>query len=119
MVRQLALPIEIVGVPTVREADGLALSSRNQYLSAQERATAPLLQRTLRAVADSVCAGQADYNQLEAAAVAQLREGGFVPDYVCIRDAETLQPLAPGKAHGVVLAAARLGRARLIDNVTF
>jgi len=119
MVRDLALPIDIASVPTVREADGLALSSRNQYLSAQERASAPLLQHTLGAVAESVRAGDADYNRLETAAVEQLRAGGFVPDYVCIRDAATLQPLAAGETHGVVLAAARLGRARLIDNVIF
>jgi pantoate--beta-alanine ligase len=119
MVRQLALPIEIVSVPTVREADGLALSSRNQYLTAQEREIAPLLQRTLREVADSVRAGQAACHDLEAAAVERLRAGGFSPDYVCIRDADTLQPLATGAAHGVVLAAASLGRARLIDNVAF
>lgn len=119
MVRELALPVEIVSVPTVREADGLALSSRNQYLSAGERAAAPLLQRTLREVADSVLAGQGAHAGLEAAAVARLRAGGFVPDYVCIRDRDTLQPLAAGETHGVVLAAARLGRARLIDNVIF
>jgi pantoate--beta-alanine ligase len=119
MVRELALPIDIVSVPTVREADGLALSSRNQYLSAQERATASLLQRSLREVADQVRAGNGDYARLESAAVARLRAGGFLPDYVCIRDAVTLQPLATGESHGVVLAAARLGRARLIDNVLF
>lgn len=119
VVRDLALPVEIASVPTVREADGLALSSRNQYLSGAERAIAPLLQRTLREVADSVGAGQDDYCALESAAVRRLRDAGFAPDYVCIRDAVTLQPLAAGETHGVVLAAARLGRARLIDNVIF
>ena len=119
MVRDLQLPIGIESVPTVREADGLALSSRNQYLSATERAAAPLLQRTLKAVADSVGRGDRDFSRLESSAVERLREGGFAPDYVSIRAADDLQPLPSGAGHGVVLAAARLGRARLIDNVIF
>ncbi len=119
MVRDLALPIDIASVATVREADGLALSSRNRYLSAPERLRAPLLYRTLKQVAASAQAGEAAPAELEAAAMTELRTGTFVPDYVSLRDADTLQPLRATARNGVVLAAARLGRARLIDNVIF
>ncbi len=119
MVRELGLPIDIASVETVREADGLALSSRNQYLSAHEREIAPQLQRTLREVAAAVGAGETAFARLESQAMERLRGVGFVPDYVCLRAVETLRPLAVGARAGVVLAAARLGRARLIDNVIF
>jgi pantoate--beta-alanine ligase len=117
MVRNLGLPVEIASVPTVREADGLALSSRNQYLSAEERARAPLLYRTLCEVAERIREGDVAYKNLEQAAMRKLMEGGFSPDYVCVRQADSLQPLSSGKRRCVVLAAARLGKARLIDNV--
>lgn len=117
MVAARDLPIEIAGVPTVREADGLALSSRNQYLSAAERVRAPLLYRTLGAVAEAIRAGATDYRGLEQGAMDALVQGGFVPDYVCVRHADTLQPLSVGERRCVVLAAARLGKARLIDNL--
>ena len=117
MVRELHLPIEIASVATVREADGLALSSRNQYLSAEERAGAPLLYRTLCEVAERIRQGHVVYDELEQAAMQKLTEGGFIPDYVCVRHVDSLRPVVAGERNCVVLAAARLGKARLIDNV--
>ncbi len=119
MVRDLKLPIEIASVQTVREADGLALSSRNQYLSAREREIAPQLHGTLGEVAAAVAAGETAYPQIEQEATERLRVLGFEPDYVSLRSAETLRPLSTGARSGVVLGAARLGRARLIDNLIF
>ncbi|MGD8843742.1 MAG: pantoate--beta-alanine ligase [Gammaproteobacteria bacterium] len=117
MVRELGMAIKIVGVATVREPDGLALSSRNQYLSAEQRARAPLLYRTLCEVAAAVRKGGISYATLEHAAARKLEAGGFEPDYVRIRHADTLLPVSDGERCCVVLAAARLGPARLIDNV--
>lgn len=111
----LAFPIDIEGVATVREPDGLAMSSRNAYLSETERSQAPALHRTLRSMADQLQAGSQDYPALESAAVRQLQAAGLRPDYVAIRDAATLE--APADGECVVLAAAWLGRARLIDNI--
>ncbi|HET9949648.1 MAG TPA: pantoate--beta-alanine ligase, partial [Longimicrobiales bacterium] len=116
-VRDLAIPVEIVGVPTQREPDGLAMSSRNQYLTAEERGRAPLLYRELRRVAADVAAGERDYAALERSAAAALDEGGFRTDYVAVREADTLEPPREGSGALVVLGAAWLGRARLIDNV--
>ena len=116
MVRDLCMPVVIEGAPTVREADGLAMSSRNQYLDENERRVAPRLYRTLCETADALRAGDTDYAALEARAAAALAAAGFRPDYVSIRHADSLQAPAPG-APLVVLAAAWLGRARLIDNV--
>ncbi|WP_374604069.1 pantoate--beta-alanine ligase [Niveibacterium sp.] len=116
MVRELAMPIEIIGCDTVRAADGLALSSRNGYLSADERAEAPRLHRQLAAIAESVRAGRHDFAALEAAAVAHLNEAGWRPDYIAIRRQADLQAAEVG-APLVVLAAARLGNTRLIDNL--
>jgi len=116
LARDLDIPTEIVGAPTVREADGLAMSSRNQYLTADERAVAPALYRTISEVAAAVGDG-AEAGGKEQAAQARLAQAGFGKvDYVAVRDAETLEPLAAGRP-GRVLAAAWLGRARLIDNV--
>jgi len=118
MVADLGLPIEVVGVDTVREVDGLALSSRNRYLSAAERAQAPGLYQTLQRVAQRMRDGVAP-KTAEAEAVDTLRQGGFRPDYVSVRRAADLgEPLA-GDRELVVLAAAWLGRTRLIDNVEF
>ncbi|HKR18754.1 MAG TPA: pantoate--beta-alanine ligase [Stellaceae bacterium] len=114
VVRDLDIPVRIESVPTVRESDGLALSSRNAYLSADERARAPLLHRTLREVARGFASGDvaAPDRGIEA-----LLAGGFAKvDYLAVRDAETLEPLRPSRP-GRVLAAAWLGRTRLIDNV--
>jgi pantoate--beta-alanine ligase len=117
MVADLGWPIDIVGVPTVREPDGLAMSSRNGYLSVKERRLAPLLARTLEEVADHLRAGERDFTALARAAMTVLSEDGFHADYVSIRRPD-LEPAAPGDARVVILAAARLGTTRLIDNLS-
>lgn len=116
MVVDLDFPIEIVGVPTVREADGLALSSRNAYLLPQERALAPTLYATLQATAERLLAGERDYAALETEAKTRLAAAGFRPDYLEIRRSHDLQLPASGDAELRIFAAAWLGRARLIDN---
>jgi pantoate--beta-alanine ligase len=116
MVRQLALPIEIVGGETTRADDGLALSSRNGYLSESERAEAVALAQELRAIAAALRAGRRDWAALEAEAMRALEARGWKPDYVAIRRRSDLQ--APGAERELVaLAAARLGTTRLIDNL--
>ena len=117
MVADLCMPIEIVGYPTVREMDGLAMSSRNQYLNKQERGQAPLLQRALRELAMALRGGDKDFTTLQGRAVKRLEEEGFRPDYVEVRHADTLAPPAPGDNRLVILGAAWLGKARLIDNI--
>jgi pantoate--beta-alanine ligase len=116
MVRQLNLPITIVAAATVRDARGLALSSRNGYLSEAEREQAALLYGTLESVAAAVRNGRSDWPELEGAARETLRDHGWRPDYVSIRRAADLGDPEPG-ATLVVLAAARLGATRLIDNL--
>ncbi len=111
MVRQLELPVAVVAGDTVREADGLAMSSRNAYLSAAERAEAPRLYRTLQAVA----AGRQSPGQ----AVAELAAAGWKPDYLEVRRRQDLAAPQDGDRERVVLAAARLGQTRLIDNLEF
>ena len=115
--KQLDVPIEIVGVPTVRADDGLALSSRNQYLSAADRERAPAIQRALQEIRISLERGERGYGALEQAAVTNLTKTGFAVDYVSIRNALTLAAPSDEDREFVVLAAARLGRTRLIDNV--
>ena len=117
MVKQLALPVEIVPAETVRAEDGLALSSRNAYLSQTERAEAPRLYRTLRTARDQVLAGKRDFRRIELQAMSALADKGWRPDYVSVRRQSDLQPPAEGDRELVVLAAAFLGRTRLIDNV--
>lgn len=117
MVRDLNMPVEIIGVPTVRETDGLAMSSRNGYLAADERRLATEVYATLQALAAEVRAGALEYAALEAAAAARLERAGFRPDYVSVRRAEDLAVPQGGERRLVVLAAARLGRTRLIDNL--
>jgi len=117
MVADLALPIEIIGLPTVREADGLALSSRNQYLAPAERARAPLLYQTLTRAKNRIESGSRDYPAIENDALLSLQQAGFRPDYFSVRRADDLSPAAQGDTNLVILAAARLGQARLIDNV--
>jgi pantoate--beta-alanine ligase len=117
MVEDLHFPIRIVGAPTVREPDGLALSSRNQYLTPAERAVAPELQATLAACAAALTAGRRDFAALEAEGVARLAAAGLRTDYVAVRSSRTLGEPVPGDQGLVVLGAATLGRARLIDNV--
>jgi pantoate--beta-alanine ligase len=117
MVRDLALPVEIVGVPTQRDADGLALSSRNAYLSEEERAAARALPRALGEAAAAIEAG-ADVAEALEKAKARLEGAGFDPiDYVALHDAETLAPMAILDRPARLLAAARMGRTRLIDNL--
>jgi pantoate--beta-alanine ligase len=117
MVRDLDLPVRIEGVPTVREADGLALSSRNAYLTAEERRAAPALHRTIDAAARAVAAGASPDGEIARAIIALEGAGFRKVDYVAVRDAETLEPVADATRPARVLAAAWLGRARLIDNV--
>ena len=121
MARQFALPTDIIAAETYRAEDGLALSSRNIYLSAEQRAEAPALYRELNAVAEAVRAGQLDVSLLEKSAMAHLAARGWQPDYVSIRKRIDLQPPAAGDlAQGsplVVVAAAKLGNTRLIDNL--
>ena len=117
LVADLDFPVEIVGVPTVREADGLALSSRNGYLTAEERAIAPVLYATLTASAERLRAGERDCERLASEAKARLAAAGFRPDYFEIRRARDLQSPADGDTDLRILAAAWLGRARLIDNL--
>ena len=117
MTRALCLPVEIEGMATVREASGLAMSSRNRYLGEAERAIAPTLYRLLSGIREAVEGGASDYPALEAAAVAQLEQAGFRPEYVSIRSADNLGEPRPGDTRLRVLAAAWLGQARLIDNI--
>jgi pantoate--beta-alanine ligase len=116
LVADLNLPVAIVGVPTVRESDGLAMSSRNQYLSASEREMAPLLYAILQRAAVQLTAGEQNYQAIETTAREELVEADWRPDYFAIRRAEDLGE--PGKADTelCILAAAWLGQARLIDN---
>ena len=117
MARELCLPIQIEGVATEREPDGLAMSSRNGYLSTTERATASILYRTLTAVKASAEGGAADYPGIEHAAMTTLSRAGFRPEYVSIRRATDLGEPVPDDTALRVLAAAWLGPARLIDNL--
>jgi len=117
MTRQLALPITIVGGETVRAEDGLALSSRNGYLSAAERAEAPRLYRELNRLRDALKQGAPDIAQLEKAAVDTLTAAGWQTDYVAVRQQSDLSMPNDVNAPLVVLAASRLGKTRLIDNI--
>ena len=122
LVAQLNLPIRIVGGETVRAADGLALSSRNQYLSAGERGEAVFLYQTLQEMKRAILQGERDFERLEQRSVEALAARGWLPDYVAVRNQSDLQPasLAQGnlaQRELVVLAAARLGNTRLLDNI--
>jgi len=116
MVRQFALPIDVVGVETHRAQDGLALSSRNGYLSKGERAEATQLSQALRSAAQAVRDGERDFAAIEARTVVALSARGWKPDYVALRRQSDLQAPVAGDPL-VVLAAARLGNTRLIDNL--
>lgn len=119
MVLDLNIPTRIVGVPTVREADGLALSSRNAYLQTEERAKAPFLFHLLGETAAAIRRGGRNYAALELEQMERLRLAGWRPDYFAIRRQQDLKPATAEDTALVVLAAARLGRARLIDNLGF
>ncbi len=117
MTRQLALPIAIVGGETVRAADGLALSSRNGYLSESDRAEAPRLYRLLNEIRAAIRAGETDTAKLENQAISALTAAGWQTDYVAVRQQSDLAPPTGVNAPLVVLAASRLGTTRLIDNI--
>lgn len=117
MAVQLDLPVEIVAGETVREADGLAMSSRNTYLSPVERAEAPKLHAELRTVSEAVRNGRADFDTLGEQSADRLEKAGWKPDYISVRRRADLAPAVKGDAGLVVLAAARLGATRLIDNL--
>jgi pantoate--beta-alanine ligase len=116
MVRDLAIPVAIVGVATVREADGLAMSSRNQYLSPQDRQLAPALYAGLTGIREAIMQGNRNFAGLETGAVQQLEGLGFKPQYVEVRTPALDKPQAT-EHELVVLAAAYLGKTRLIDNL--
>lgn len=115
LVKSLNLPIEIVSAAIMREEDGLAMSSRNQYLSEKERKTAVLLYEKLKKVVEKVEKGSKNYDKLEKEAVSDLKNAGFRPEYLKICDSKSL--LAPKEGELVIIAAAWLGKTRLIDNV--
>lgn len=119
MVADLNIPVHIFGVPIVRDHDGLALSSRNGYLSAQQRAVAPALQQGLQALKAQIKNGRRDYATLFEQFKTDLQAAGFRLDYVELRDALSLQPAAMDSTQLVLLAAAYLGSTRLIDNLIF
>ena len=119
MTDDLNIPVRIIPVDTGRAEDGLALSSRNQYLSAEERREAPRLFRELQAVAQAVQAGNRDYAALQNTAAHHLQQHGWQVDYVEIRTQGSLHIARLGDTQLVVLAAARLGKTRLIDNLEF
>ena len=117
MAVDMSLPVSIITGETVREKDGLAMSSRNSYLSDEERAVAPLLYATLSSVGEEVQNGRRNFDDLEAEASARLADGGFDVDYFSIRRAQNLEIPDRDCDELVILAAARLGRTRLIDNI--
>ena len=117
MVEDLCFPIEIVGVATKRDEDGLAKSSRNGYLSADHRRVAPVLHQTLNSCREAIACGFDNFLQLESHARMQLLQAGFEPDYFAVRDARTLKAVTEDTEEIAILAAARLGPTRLIDNV--
>jgi pantoate--beta-alanine ligase len=117
MVSDLNMPVQIITGPTVREDDGLAKSSRNQYLSDEDRQAAPRLYEVISGLGESISTGGRDFAALEKGALDQLEKAGFEPEYVSIRNAEDLAEPDEQTRKYVVLAAARLGGARLIDNV--
>ncbi|MCC8375159.1 MULTISPECIES: pantoate--beta-alanine ligase [Photorhabdus] len=116
MIADLAYDITLVSVPTVRDKNGLALSSRNNNLTADERRIAPELSKIMRSIAEKMAQGECHTEQLLIQASVQLHEMGFVPDELFIRDAETLAPLNTESKKAVILIAAWLGQTRLIDN---
>lgn len=117
LVSDLCLPVAIEGVTTIRETDGLALSSRNAYLSPQERQTAPTIFRTLQHTVERLLAGERDFAALETEGAAALESAGFRPDYYAVRRATDLATPSADDKDLVVLTAAHLGGARLIDNL--
>ncbi len=116
MVADLNFPIEIIGMPTRREEDGLAMSSRNSRLSVEERKNAPVLYRALQMMRDNILAGEGDFAQLESQAMEQIAAEGMTPEYISVRSAKDLE-VPQVSADLVIVAAARVGQTRLIDNI--
>ena len=117
MVTDLCMPVQILAAPTVRDTDGLAMSSRNQYLTPSERQAAPVIYQTLQAAAQRLRAGERDFAAIEGTGIRALETAGLRPDYFTVRQSQDLAAPQPGATQLVVLTAARLGKARLIDNV--
>jgi pantoate--beta-alanine ligase len=117
MVSDLHLPVRVVAAKTVREPDGLALSSRNQYLTAKQRMRAPQLYGALRSAAHALKNGDRDLHAVERSGMRALRKAGFDPDYFAVRDGATLRVPEFPRGSLRILAAAWLGKARLIDNI--
>jgi len=115
LVENLCLPIDIIGSATMREADGLAMSSRNQYFTESERQQAPILYKCISEIAAAINNGDKNYEKLEEKAIFSLKNAGFRPEYLNICDSETLKVVMNQKI--VIIAAAWLGKARLIDNI--
>ncbi len=119
MVVDLSMPIEILGMPTVRESDGLAMSSRNAYLNTEDRAQAPILIDLLNKTKEKIIAGNRDYKELENSGRDMLLANSFVPDYFVIREQATLKDAEKSDKNLVILLAAKIGETRLIDNISF
>jgi pantoate--beta-alanine ligase len=117
MVAELCMPVTIIGAPTVRDADGLAMSSRNQYLTDTERARAPQIYAALKAAGQRIRSGDTDFAGIERAGMQTLAAAGFAPDYFSVRQALDLAAPGADARELVILTAARLGKARLIDNL--
>jgi len=117
MVSDLAMPVALHGVDTVREASGLALSSRNGYLTPEQKSLAPLLYQTIKSIAEAIAAGEQDFKRLTQAGKQQLQEAGFQLDYLAIANAASLRTATKEDSHLVILVAAYLGSTRLIDNL--
>ena len=119
MVEQLAVPVEIVAGDTVREADGLAMSSRNGYLQPSQRLEAPRLYKALQQVGQAAQSGRRDFEAIQQQTAQYLTQLGWIVDYIEIRSANTLLAPAAEERELVVLGAAKLGKTRLIDNIAF
>ncbi|MCB1774849.1 MAG: 4-phosphopantoate--beta-alanine ligase, partial [Gammaproteobacteria bacterium] len=117
MVEDLSMPVRVLGVETRREDDGLAMSSRNGYLTADERAIAPVLYRVMTGLGERIRQGEKDLAGLQGQAARELEENGLAPDYIAVRRAEDLGEPGDGDRKLVILIAAYLGKARLIDNL--
>ncbi|MBT5951933.1 MAG: 4-phosphopantoate--beta-alanine ligase, partial [Methylococcales bacterium] len=117
MISELNFPVQVKAIPTVRESDGLALSSRNSYLNALERQSAPLLYRSLCQAKDQLKNGRRDWAGIEKEQIETLEKAGFTVDFFSICSVEDLLPAANEHASWVILAAVMLGQTRLIDNI--
>lgn len=117
LVRDLSMPVTVHGVPTERESSGLAMSSRNGYLTDKEKATASLIFQAMQKIKSAIESGESDFNALESAAVAELERAGFKNDYIKIVNADTFMPAKAEDSHLVIVVALFMGATRLIDNL--